>query len=475
MSDPGYNYDFVVIGGGSAGYNAARTAVDEGLKTCVIEGGKEVGGLCILRGCMPSKALIASANANLTIKNAARFGLQAQPATFNGRDLIERKRAYIKEFADYRAEQLQNNDFDFIRGWASFSGPHELKVRKLDDNEEITLTSKTFLIAVGSAITLVDVPGLASSRFLTSDDILECTNIPQSAVVVGGGAIAVEMAHYLDALGCDVTIVQRSERILKEMDPDMTEVITKSFRERGMKIYTNTQLQEIEDLGDEHGRRVHFLHNGEPTTVQAERLVYALGRTPATDGLGLDSAEVELAGPRVIVKPTQQTTAPHIFAAGDVSSPLQVVHIAIEEAELAARNAARLIQNAQEDDYERMDYYAKLFGVFCQPQAAVVGLTEGQAETEGIDFAVATYPFNDHGKSLVMEEHEGFVKLIVNKEDGRVIGGACVGPEAVELIHEITVAMCFRSTASRLACVPHYHPTLSEIWTYPAEELATYG
>jgi pyruvate/2-oxoglutarate dehydrogenase complex dihydrolipoamide dehydrogenase (E3) component len=259
------------------------------------------------------------------------------------------------------------------------------------------------------------------------------------------------------------------------MDPDMTEVITRSFRERGMKIYTNTQLQEIEDLGDEKGRRVHFLHNGEPTTVEAQRLVYALGRTPATHGLGLDTAEVETAGPRVIVKPTQQTTAPHIFAAGDVSSPLQVVHIAIQEAELAARNAARFIRQADEEEFEQMDYYAKLFGVFCQPQAAVVGLTEGQAESEGVDFATAKYPFNDHGKSLVMEEHEGFVKLIVNKEDGRIIGGACVGPEAVELIHEITVAMCFRATASRLACVPHYHPTLSEIWTYPAEELAHYG
>jgi pyruvate/2-oxoglutarate dehydrogenase complex dihydrolipoamide dehydrogenase (E3) component len=168
---------------------------------------------------------------------------------------------------------------------------------------------------------------------------------------------------------------------------------------------------------------------------------------------------------------TQQTSQPHIFAAGDVCGPFEVVHIAIQQGEVAARNAARLLAGGPEP-LEQMDYRLKLFAVFSDPEVAVVGQGEAELRGQGVAFRAASYPFADHGKSLCMGETDGFVKLLAATGTGEILGGACVGPHAAELIHEIVVAMRFRATAAQLASTPHYHPTLSEIWTYPAEELA---
>jgi pyruvate/2-oxoglutarate dehydrogenase complex dihydrolipoamide dehydrogenase (E3) component len=171
------------------------------------------------------------------------------------------------------------------------------------------------------------------------------------------------------------------------------------------------------------------------------------------------------------VRPTQQTTQPHIFAAGDVAGPYEIVHIAIQQAEIATRNAARVIAG-NGNDLEHVDYRLKLYAIFSDPEVAVCGSSEGELRDAKIPFRVAKYPFNDHGKSMCIGETDGFVKLMASEENGEILGGAVVGPHAAELIHEIIVAMRFRATAKQLAETPHYHPTLSEIWMYPAEELA---
>jgi pyruvate/2-oxoglutarate dehydrogenase complex dihydrolipoamide dehydrogenase (E3) component len=196
----------------------------------------------------------------------------------------------------------------------------------------------------------------------------------------------------------------------------------------------------------------------------------ALGREPNVIGLGLETAGVELEKNAIAVNAHQQTSAPHIFAAGDCCGPFEVVHIAVEQGERAARNAARFLGG--ESGFEAMDYRLKLYVIFTEPQVAAVGLSENEAKTGDIDHLAATYPFNDHGKSLIMDETEGFVKLLADRSTREILGGSVVGPDASELIHEIVVAMRFRATAGQLATIPHYHPTLSEIWLYPAEELA---
>ncbi len=460
-------YDFVVIGGGSAGYAAARTAAALGMKTCVIEGATDVGGLCILRGCMPSKTLIESANRLRAARHAREFGLSVGQIGFDAGEIVARKHRLIAEFADYRREQLEHGDFDFLRGRAAFIDETTLLVKGLKGSAE-TINARSFLIATGSAISAPDIPGLAGAGCLTSDDVLDLTSIPESTIVLGAGPVALEMAHYLDALGSRLTIVQRSAQLLKGMDEDVAKVVETAFRKRGMQIYTKTKLLRVER--NEETRRVRFEHEGCERTVEAAAILNALGREPNVVGLQLEEAGVKLEKNAIAVNAHQQTSAPHIFAAGDCCGPFEVVHIAVEQGERAARNAVRFLNG--ESGFESMDYRLKLYVIFTEPQVAAVGLSENEARAEAIDALAATYPFNDHGKSLIMDETEGFVKLLADRSTREILGGSVVGPDASELIHEIVVAMRFRATAGQLATIPHYHPTLSEIWLYPAEELA---
>jgi pyruvate/2-oxoglutarate dehydrogenase complex dihydrolipoamide dehydrogenase (E3) component len=460
------DYDFAVIGGGSAGYAAARTSAGLGLRTVVIDGAEELGGLCILRGCMPSKTLIESANAALWVRQAAEFGVKAELKSVDTTAVLQRKRRLIGEFADYRAGQLQDGRFALLRGTAAFAGPHELTVTLRETREVMTVRTKSTLLATGSVIAWPEVPGLREIGAWTSDTALDAEEVPNSFVVLGGGAIALEMAHYLEGIGRRITVIQRSRDLLRGMDPDVAAVVQQSFAER-MTVYTGTALVRVERTPG--GKRVVFSRDGVEQSAEAAEVLMALGRRAAVDGLELSAAGVEWAGGKLRVSRTMQTSVPHIFAAGDVCGEAEVVHIAIQQGEMAARNAAKVLRG--EDGLETMDYRLKLFGVFTQPQAAAVGMNEAEAKASGRPWKAASHPFHDHGKSRVMNEMEGFVKMIADTATGEILGASVVGPEAVELIHEVAVAMHFRSTVAEFTRIPFYHPTLSEIWTYPAEEL----
>ena len=460
--------DFAIIGGGSAGYAAARTAAALGLKTVVVEGGTDVGGLCILRGCMPSKTLIESANRMLTLRRAREFGLRANRLEARADEIVARKRRLIGGFADYRREQLENGGFEFIRGRARFTDPHTVAIEWPGEPPR-TLRAKSFLVCTGSVVQQPAIPGLAECGALTSNEALELEVLPASLVVLGGGAVAVEMAHYFSALGVDITIIQRGPQLLTGTDPDLAEALESAMAARGLTIFTGTKITAIEPTHS--GRRITFERDGKTLAVECGQILNALGRRPDLDGLDLKAAHVDLAGPRVGANERQQTSQPHIFAAGDCCGPHEIVHIAVQQGEIAARNAARLL-SGDSAPLDSIDYRLLLYAVFTEPQVAVVGLNEAEARKRGIAYRIATYPFDDHGKSIVMGETEGFVKLMTDSATGEIIGGSAVGPHASDLIHEIVVAMSFRATAAQLAAVPHYHPTLSEIWTYPAEELA---
>jgi len=457
-------YDFVVVGGGSAGFAGARTAAGLGLRTAVIEGAGELGGLCILRGCMPSKALLESAKRFRAISNAAKFGLSVGAPSFDPAAIIARKRSLIAEFAAYRGGQLQNGPFDLLRGTAEFTGSHSMMVH-MADGTDVSLRAKTILIATGSAQSLPPVPGLSNAAQLTSDDLLDRESIPDSLIVLGGGPVALEMASYCRAFGSRVTIIQRSPQILRGTDRDCADALADGLRQDGIEVITGTRLLRIEVSGT--AKRVVFLKDDRETAVTGTEILNALGRH-AVIPPGLPAIQQD---GKITVNLSQQTSLPHIFAAGDVCSPLEVVHVAIQQGELAARNAANLL-TARGSLMEKMDYRLKLFAVFTEPGFACVGATEDELCTADIPFKTAKYPFNDHGKSLVMGETHGFVKLIAHAGSGEILGASIVGPDAAELIHEIVVAMRFHATAADLASTPHYHPTLSEIWTYPAEELS---
>ena len=461
-------FDFLVIGGGSAGYAAASTAAGLGLRVGVVEGGAEVGGLCILRGCMPSKALLESAHRAEAIRGAGEFGLRAEFLGADAGAIRARKRRLIGEFADYRRGQFESGRFEFIRGRAAFADPHTVEVR-LRDGGLRRLTARSFLVATGSAVQRIDLPGLRETGEWTSDDVLDADIIPASVVILGGGAIALELASYYCGIGSKVTVIQRGPQLLTGTDADIADALAEALEHRGIVIHRGTTLLRAETGGDL--KRVVFRQGDAELSAEGERIICALGRHPQLDGLAPEKAGLAHERGRLRTTATQQCGAPHIFAAGDVCSPHEIVHIAIQQGEIAARNAARVLGKL-DGPLEETDYRLKLLAIFTHPQVATAGLSERECAAQNIPVLTAKYLFADHGKALVRGEPHGFVKLIVERDTRRIIGAACVGPEASELIHEIVVAMHFHATAADLARIPHYHPTLSEIWTYPAEELA---
>jgi pyruvate/2-oxoglutarate dehydrogenase complex dihydrolipoamide dehydrogenase (E3) component len=356
-------------------------------------------------------------------------------------------------------KQLESGRFKFIRAHARFLDPHTVA---LDPAKK--LTAKHFVLATGSSVAPSPLLALDEIGYLTSDDALALTRLPKSLIILGGGAIACEFAQFFARFGVDVTLLQRSEQILKEFDADAGAVIETVLRREGIHVHTGTKLLGAKRQG--RLKSIQFEQGGRTVSVSAQEILFALGRVPNTAALDLDQAGVRTEHGRVVANEFMQTTAPHIYAAGDCAGPHEIVHLAIQQGETAVHNLAHPRRKRP------MDYRLLLSVVFTEPQVAIVGLTEKAARAQGVPYAAASYPFNDHGKSLIMEAKDGFVKLLAHPKTGEILGGACTGPVGGELIHEIAAAMAKRMTVQELALLPHYHPTLAEIWSYPAEELA---
>ena len=448
--------DIAVVGGGSAGYAAARTAHAAGAHVAVIDQGPW-GGLCILRGCMPSKAILRSAEMAAHLGRAPEFGLAPVEVNADLAAIIERKARLVADFAAYRREQLSDGRFALCEARARFLSPQALQAG--DD----VIEAGHFIIATGSTPCHVPIPGLDQVGYITSDEALDLRQQPESLLVLGGGPTAVELAQFFQRIGTQVTLIQRSGHILSAGDEDLARPVEARFRAEGMEVYTGTQLRRFTE---ENGRKVaHFSHGGAEKTASADLVLQALGRRPHIDGLGLDQAGVEVASGRIVVDAAMRTSQPHIYAVGDVNGEHEVVHIAIEQGEIAAYNATH-------PDQRRFDDRLNALVVFTDPQVASVGLGERDCRAADRPYWVASYPFDDHGKSLIMGEICGHAKVLCDPRSGEVLGGHIVGPEAGELIHELIAVMYFRGTVQDLAKMPHYHPTLAEILTYPAEELA---
>lgn len=454
-----HEFDFLVIGGGSAGYAAARTAREFCSNVAIIDGDPELGGLCILRGCMPSKTLIYSAEVLHLAKSARKFGLDIPHAKVDMAALKRRKLAMVEDFASYRREQLQSDRFHLFRQKAHFI---DAQTVELEDGRQ--LRAKKIFISTGSKPHFPAIPGLSPDDCWTSDDVLDLDFLPESVIVLGGGVVACELAQYLHRIGSKVIQIQRSPQLLKEMSPEAAQVVAQAFRDEGMELYLDTQLEKIVKSAD-GSVSVAFKHKGKALKVTAAHLFNALGRKANTDGLQLDAAEVKINNNgQIAVNDWQITSNPNIYAGGDVTGPYEIVHLAILQGEQAARHAFG-------EPAEKVRYDQRTGVVFTDPQIASVGLSIAEAKDAGLEIVCADYPFDDHGKSILMEARYGYVKAWAERDSGRLVGAECVGKDAGELIHSMAVGVSLQATVKDMLQTQWYHPTLSEIWSYPLEDL----
>ena len=455
-----YDFDFIVLGGGSAGYAAARTLYDNDATVALVDGAEELGGLCILRGCMPSKTLIYSAEALHFAQKGNTFGFTCSSPQADLAAMQARKKQVIAEFADYRKEQLEDGRFSLFRSNGQLVNNQTVRLR-----DGTILQAKKILIATGSKVKVPNLPGLSEVNYKTSDHVLDLNFVPPECVVLGGGVVACELAQFLSRIGSEVTLLQRSPQLLKEFSVEASECIQSAMRAEGINLQLGVDFTGFSQVDELH-TEIFYRHQEEEKAIKTSFLFLALGRKPSIENLNLSVAGVEqLSSGHIKTNSYQQTTCPEIYAAGDCAGPHEIVHIAIKQGETAALHAMG-------KEVRPMEYSKLMTVVFTDPQLAFVGLNPKKLKEQGVEFLSTSYPFDDHGKSILMEAKYGYVAIHADKKSGVILGAECVGKDAGELIHSLSVGVALSATVHDLLKADWYHPTLSEIWTYPLEDLA---
>lgn len=448
------DYDVVVVGAGPGGYVAAIRAAQLGLRTAIIEK-KYWGGVCLNVGCIPSKALLRNAELAHIFKNEAKtFGIKVDgKVEFDYKEAFKRSR----RVADGRVKGvhflMRKNKIDEYDGWGTFKDAHTIDVA-LNDGKTETLNAKNFIIAAGATTRLI--PGTKlSQRVVTYEEQIMEDTLPKSIIIAGAGAIGVEFAYVMNNYGVDVTIVEFLDRIVPLEDEEVSAELQKQFERSKIKILTSTKVEKIEDTGK--GVKVTVTGpDGKQQTLEAEKVMQAIGFAPRVEGYGLDKTGVQLTERGAIaINPKMQTNIPHIYAIGDVTAKLMLAHVAEAMGVIAAENIA----GAETIELE-FDMLPR--ATYCQPQIASFGYTEKQAREKGYDINVAKFPFQANGKAHGLGDYTGFVKLISDKKYGEMLGAHMIGPEVTELLPELTLARFAELTPNEIARNVHAHPTLSE-------------
>jgi len=450
-------FDVMVIGAGSAGRYGAKAAAEGGAKVGLVEVGP-FGGLCILKGCMPTKAYLRSAEIAAFIKNAPKMGIHPEgQARVDFTQIKTRKDRLIAEMAGYAKSGIEDDpEITLLYGPARFLSPTALQVG------ETRYICENYLIATGSRAVIPPFPGIDEVGFMTSDAALDIETLPASIMILGGGAEALEFGQFFNRMGLKTTLLQRSAHILSQEDHDVGEALADSLRADGMNIQTGVSIEKIAQEGEI--KRVSFRQGEKQSFVEAEALLVATGRTGNTDSLQLDLAGVVCGRSGIRVNDFLQTSNPKIYAAGDVTGLHMVVNVATYQGRIAGENLVK-------GPVQKADYRVIPSAIFTDPQYARVGLSEREAQAKGIPVQVGKYPFDDLGKAIVTNQTEGFIKILAEPKSGEILGVQILGAEASNLIHQATVAMHYRSTLEDYARIAHIHPTLSEIMVYLVEEM----
>jgi dihydrolipoamide dehydrogenase len=448
------HYDVVVLGAGPGGYVAAIRAAQLGLNTAIVEP-KYWGGVCLNVGCIPSKALLRNAElAHIFTREAKTFGISGE-ASFDFGAAFDRSRKVAEGRVAGVHFLMKKNKITEVHGYGRFTDSHTLAV-DLNGGGAQTLTFDNAIIATGSSTRLV--PGTSlSENVVTYESQILSRELPGSIIIAGAGAIGMEFAYVLKNYGVDVTIVEFLPRALPNEDAEVSKEIEKQYKKLGVKILTGTKVESIVDEGADGSVLVTVSKDGRSEALEADKVLQAIGFAPNVEGYGLRAAGVALTERKAIdIDDNMRTNVPHIYAIGDVTSKLQLAHVAEAQAVVAAETIAGA-ETMTLGDYRMMPR-----ATFCQPQVASFGLTEEQARAEGYDVVVAKFPFTANGKAHGLADPTGFVKLIADKKYLELLGGHLIGPDVSELLPELTLAQKWDLTANELARNVHTHPTLSE-------------
>ena len=445
------SFDAVVIGSGPGGYVCAIRLGQLGVKTAIVEMEK-VGGVCLNVGCIPSKALIHAAEVfHQMTTEAAEIGITAKGVSCDFEKTQEWKNGVVKKLTGGVQNLLKMNKVELIQGKASFVDSKTIQVEGKSGKEQIS--SKNFVIATGSRTIELPFMKFNGKNVVSSTEALEFKEVPKSLIVVGGGFIGIEIGMAYAKLGSEVTIAEALPALLATIDQELVAVVTKRMKDLGIKVYTSTQAKDLKEKGKT--LQLEVLAGDKKETLQAEVVLVSVGRRPNSDGLGLERAGVRLdAKGNISISSLGETSTPGIFAIGDVTGPPQLAHRAMMDGMLVASTIS--------GEKAFRDYRVVPWAVFSDPEIAVCGLTEKEAQEKGLRVKVGKFPFVASGRALSTNATSGLVKVIINEKDESIVGVHIAGADASNLIAEAAIAMEMGATAEDILRTIHTHPTLAE-------------
>lgn len=445
-------YDVMILGGGPGGYAAAIRGGQLGLRVAVVE--KEaVGGVCLHHGCIPSKAIIRNAEVLSLIQHSETFGIKVDNIRPDFGQAIDRSAKVIQKLYSGLQHVMKKNKVDIHTGVGKLIAPDQIEIAGSSGKK--TIRGERLIIATGSRVR--SIPGLKvdGKRVLTSDEALLHRELPRSVTIIGGGAIGVEFAYVYSVYGSKVTIVEMMPSLLPMEDREVTTLLERSFKKRGIEIFTRTRVGPVKDRNG--GFSIELQTGEEGKTITTDAILVAVGRAPNVDGIGLETIGVAIDEKRRLIRVDERmrTNVPSVFALGDVTTRPALAHGAMAQGVSVVESFAGI-------DRPPVDLLSIPNAVYCQPQVASVGLTEEKAREAGHAVKVAKYPFSANGKAVALGETEGFVKIVSDERYGEILGAHLIGPEVTELIGEFVIAKTLESTALELKQAVHPHPTLSE-------------
>ncbi|MFQ5428297.1 MAG: dihydrolipoyl dehydrogenase [Thermodesulfobacteriota bacterium] len=449
-------FNLVVIGGGPGGYVAAIRGAQLGASVALIEKAK-VGGTCLNRGCIPTKALYYSAKRLKAVKEGAEFGVTTGDVAFDMAAAVARKDGIVEKLVSGVAGLLKGNGVEVISGTGLIEGGGRVRVTK-DDGEDETIGGASIIIATGSEPAMIPAFKIDGANVITSTEALNLKEVPGSMLIIGGGVMGCEFATIFSAFGTDCIVVELLDSILATEDRMVSRVIGKGFKGSGVSVLTGVLVEDVTVLGDKEVKTT--LKDGR--TFITEKVLVTIGRAFNSAGLGLTEAGIEVDKGRVVVDERLRTTLKNVYAIGDVTGKMLLAHVASVQGGIAAANA--LGKNLS------MDYSAIPYGIFTDPEIASVGLKEAEAKEQGLEVNVGRFPYAASGKALGMGETEGFVQILADKGTDVVLGASIVGGHATDIIGEVGLAVKAGLKAKDIIDTVHAHPTLPELVLEAAED-----